>query len=195
MLGSVGMFDTIHLAEPLVCPECGAEARSLQTKEFGAVMEHYRIGSVVSNGPVHTGIVKERLWCSACHDAGCPGESPVWLVIWHTVLAGVEQELAKAEARLAAVDRLDLIGWLDEAQRESARWQRRYRGLFNDVRRWHENLVRPREFTPQDEDDASAEPRRAIARFFDLPDEILNSPDPLGAILAQHEHSDDEAED
>ena len=185
------MFDTIHLKTPLLCPACGADVRSLQTKEFDCIMAHYKIGSLVTASPVLTGIVKETLWCDACHKAGQPTVSPVYLVIWHSVLAGVEQDFAKAEARLAAIDRLDLIGWLDEAQRETARWRRHYHDLHHDVSRWHEHLARAA--TPAR--DADAERPRAFRRLFDLPEEILNAPDPLAAILAANKHADEETED
>ena len=188
------MFDTIHLKTPLICPACGAEVRSLQTKEFDCIMAHYKIGSLVTASPVLTGIVKETLWCDACHKAGQPTESPVYLVIWHSVLAGVEQDLAKAEARLAATDRLDLIAWLDEAQREAARWRRHYHDLHHDVQRWHEHLARPATPAP-DPADPNAERRRAFQRLFDLPEEILTAPDPLGAILAANKHADDKSDD
>lgn len=188
------MFDTIHLKTPLICPGCGAEVRSLQTKEFGQLMAHYRIGSVLAASPVLTGILKESLRCMACHKSRQPSDSPVYVVIWHSVLAGVEQELGKAEARLAAIDRLDLLGWLDEAQRESARWRGHYHGLRHDVQRWHEHLARAAEPEP-DAGDASAERRRGFRRLFDLPEEILAAPDPLAAILAANEHADEEADD
>ena len=188
------MFDTIHLKTPLLCPACGADVRSLQTKEFDCIMAHYKIGSLVTASPVLTGIVKETLWCDACHKAGQPTESPVYLVIWHSVLAGVEQDLAKAEARLCATDRLDLIGWLDEAQRAAARWRRHYHGLYHDVQRWHEHLARAAAPEPE-ATDATAEHRRALHRFSDLPEEILTAPDPLAAILAANKHADDESDD
>ena len=188
------MFDTIHLKTPLLCPACGADVRSLQTKEFDCIMAHYKIGSLVTASPVLTGLVKETLWCDACHKAGQPTESPVYLVIWHSVLAGVEQDLAKAEARLCAIDRLDLIGWLDEAQRAAARWRRNYHALHHDVSRWHEHLARPATPAPE-ATAATAEPRRAFQRFFDLPEEILTTPDPLAAILAANQHADDESDD
>ena len=108
------------------------------------------------------------------------------------MLAGVEQDLAKAEARLAAIDRLDLIGWLDEAQRETARWRRHYHDLHHDVQRWHEHLTRPVAPEPPA---TTAEPRRALQRFFDLPEEILTAPDPLATILAANKHADDESDD
>ncbi len=188
----MGMFDTIHVKTPLLCPTCGAQIGSLQTKEFDSIMAHYKIGSVLTGSAVLTGIVKETLWCDACHKSGQqPSESPVYLVIWHSVLAGVEQDFAKAEARLAATDRLDLIGWLDEAQREAARWRRHYQSLYHDVQRWHEHLARTA--TPQPE--ATSEHHRALQRLFDLPEEILTSPDPLAAILAANKHADDESED
>ena len=113
-------------------------------------------------------------------------------MIWHSLLAGVEQDLAKAEARLAAVDRLDLIAWLDEAQREAARWRRHYHGLYNDISRWHEHLTRPAEPEPAGE---NAERVRAFRRLFGVPEEILTAPDPLAAILARNKHADEEADD
>ena len=191
----MGMFDTIHVKTPLLCPTCAAEIPSLQTKELSDSMSHFKIGSVLRDSPVLTGIVQETLWCSACHETQREQTNPpVYLVIWHSILAGVEQDLAKAEARLAAVDRLDLIAWLDEAQREAARWRRHYRDLHHDVQRWHEHLTRPA--TPEPEATGElAEKRRAFLRFFDLPEEILTAPDPLAAILTANKHADEEAED
>jgi hypothetical protein len=179
------MFDTIHVKTPLICPACGAGVRSLQTKEFDCTMAHFRIGSVLSGSSVMTGIVNETLFCEACYKArresgdkaDPPPEPPIYLVIWHSILAGVEQDLTQAEARLAAVDRLDLIGWLDEAQREAARWRRHYHGLYNDISRWHEHLTRPAASEPEVTDE-NAERRRAFQRLFDLPGEILTAPTP-----------------
>ena len=189
----MGMFDTIHLKKPLICPDCGTKVSSIQTKHFDSCMADFKVGSVLSGSPVLIGIVKETLWCNACHKAGKqPAESPVYLVVWHSLLAGVEQDLAKAEARLAAVDRLDLIAWLDEAQRDAARWARRYHKLFSDVSRWHEHLTRPPEPEPTGPD---AERKRAFRRFFSLPDEILTAADPLAAILAANKQKGDGADD
>ncbi len=178
----MGMFDTIHFKKPLACPSCGAEITSLQTKDFECVLASYHVGSVLRGGAVHSGIIKDRLWCDACNKAGrSPADSPVYLVVWHTVLAGVEQELAQAEGRLAAVDRLDLIAWLDEAQLEADRWHRRFCQLHSDVTRWHEHLAHPPGPTPDDEEGRR---ERSFRRLFSLPDEILNALDPLAAILA-----------
>lgn len=113
----------------------------------------------------------------------------MYLVIWHTVLAGVEQELTQAEARLSAVDRHDLIAWLDEAQLEADRWHRRFCELHSDVTRWHEHLAHPPEPAPADEE---RKRQFAFRRLLSLPDEILNSPDPLAAILAANPIAVDE---
>ncbi|HBJ88038.1 MAG TPA: hypothetical protein DDZ88_30115 [Verrucomicrobiales bacterium] len=189
----MGMFDTIHVKKPLICPACGAEVFSIQTKEFDSCMFHFKIGSVLSGSPVLIGIIKESLWCDACYKAGTkPADSPVYLIVWHSLLAGVEQDFAKAEVRLAAVDRLDLIAWLDEAQREAARWSRNYHKLFSDVSRWHEHLTRPPE---PEATGAEAERHRAFRRLFSLPDEILAAPDPLAAILATNKLVSDDVED
>jgi len=184
----MGMFDTIRLEEPLLCPECGAAHAEIQTHEFDEIMTVYGIGSVVSCASVHSGILKERLWCNDCHKAGKEGSSPVYLVIWHSVLAAVEQDLDRAEARLREVDRLDLIGWLNDAQRRADLWQRRYYSLFGDVRKWQEHLARlarPEPAADGDEDPEATSRRRAFHRFFELPDEILQAPDPLAAILEE----------
>jgi hypothetical protein len=121
-----------------------------------------------------------------------PPEPPLYLVVWHSVLAGVEQDIAKAEARIAAVDRLDLIGWIDEAQRETARWRGNYWKLHNELHRWHEYLARKDEPEPTGE---NPERQRAFRRFFDPPEEILNAPDPIAAILAANTDKNDGTED
>ena len=181
----MGMFDTIQFTTPIKCPVCGAECTSTQTKEFDCVLAEYRVGSLLSGSAVHSGIIKETAWCEACWKEKRESRWDIYLIIWHSVLAGVEDDLAKAEARLASVDRLDLIGWLDEAQRESEQWRHRYWKLFNDITKWRDHLARKDEPEPAGE---GAEKRRAIRRFLDLPDEILNAPDPLAALIAANEY-------
>ena len=182
----MGMFDTIHFKTPLKCPTCGAKCTSTQTKAFDCVLAEYRVGSLLSGSAVLSGIIKESAWCDGCRKAGNHSEWDIYLVVWHSILAGVEEDLGRAEARLASVDRLDLIGWLDEAQRESARWCRGYYKLFSDITRWHEHLAQKNEPDPADE---NAEKRRAFRSLFGLPEEILNSPDPLAAIIAANKHT------
>ncbi len=182
----MGMFDTIIFKVPLKCPACGAECTSTQTKEFDCVLAEYRVGTVISGCAVLSGIIKESAWCEVCRKAKRDSEWGIYLVIWHSVLAGVEVDLAKAEARLASVDRLDLIGWMDEAQREEEQWRRRYYGLFNDITKWHQHLARKDEPEPADED---AKKRRAFRRFLELPEEILSAADPLAALIAANKHT------
>jgi hypothetical protein len=160
-------------------------------------MAVYDIGSVLSSAPVYSGIIQESLWCSACHKAGKKGDSPVFLVVWHSVLVAVEQDLTCAEARFREVDRLDLIGWLNEAQRRADCWQRRYQSLFGDVQKWQEHLADIAEPEPEEAAVEEAEMRRrpgAFRRFFALPDDILHAPDPLAAILEKAEARESESE-
>ena len=181
------MSDTVHVKVPLVCPVCGRKESSHQTHAFENVMATYRIGSVVRGG-VLTGIIHETLWCSECHQAEKDARSPVYLIVWHSILAGVEQDLARAEALLASVDRLDLIGWLDEAQRKEDRWRSRFYGLMNDVQRWHEHLEEQKhpEPIPEGETPEQTQHRLSFRRLWGLPEDILSAPDPLAAIIEKN---------
>ena len=42
-LPHMGLFDTIHLKSPLVCPTCGRQEHDYQTHAFDDVMANYRI--------------------------------------------------------------------------------------------------------------------------------------------------------
>ena len=196
----MGMFDTVILNVPLVCPVCGGKESSHQTHAFEDVMATYRIGSVVRGG-VLTGIIHETFWCSDCYkaeNADKKAESPVYLIVWHSVLVGVEQDLARAEARLASVDRLDLIGWLDEAQRKEDRWRRNFYGLLRDVERWHEHLEEQKnpEPVPEGETLEQTQRRTSLRRLWGLPEEVLSAPDPLAAIIDRNkpDPKDDETD-
>jgi len=72
----MGMFDTIRLKEPLLCPNCGAEHSEIQTHEFGDIMAVYGIGSVLSYSPVHSGIIKRSLEEAKSRETenGCPDD-------------------------------------------------------------------------------------------------------------------------
>lgn len=193
----MGLFDTIHLKTPLLCPACGAEIFDMQTKELGETMSDFRIGSVLTHSPVLSGILKERLWCDACHKAEKPGDSPLYLVIWHSVLAGVEQDPEKAASRLGSVDRLDLIGWLDQAQRRERKWKSRFYHLHSDVRKWREHLAEKDKPVPGEpgESEETKERRRSLRRLWGLEEEILKAPDPLGALIEKHEPKKEDDED
>ena len=177
----MGLFDTIHLDPPLACPVCGATSSDFQTHELGDSLATYRIGSVASMASVLTGIVKDRFWCGACHKAGQRTDAPAYIAIWHSIIVAVELDLAEAERKLAAVDRLSVVGWLDQAQREALQWQRRYYQLYDDVKHWHEHVQSPPDPT-EPEDDR----RKSLRQLFGPPQEILDSPDPLAAILKRN---------
>jgi hypothetical protein len=173
------MFDTIRLETPLVCPGCGREEPTVQTHLFGETLDTYRIGMIVPHCPVLTGILIETFWCSACHNVGMEASPSLYVVIWHSVLVSIEWKREEAERKLAAVDRLDLIEWLDRMQRESATWRRNYHALRSDLSRWHEY---------QGQQKAAPVPiaTSRLSSFF-LPDEaIRNAADPLAAILERH---------
>ena len=175
----MGMFDTIHFEKPIPCPDCGAEISSVQTKDFESLMCNYYVGSLLRGASVLKGIVKEELWCDQCRKAERKLRHPIYLVIWNSILAGIETTEEAAERRLASVDRLDLVGWLDEAQRSSATWQSRFFGLLGDLEKWQTHLEH--QANPQEDDKT-----RRWAPIFKLPDEILQANDPLKALLHQH---------
>jgi hypothetical protein len=175
----MGMFDTINFEKPIPCPECGAKISSLQTKEFENFMGNYYVGSLLRGSSVLNGILKEEIWCDACFEAKRESRHPIYLVIWNSILAGIETSEEAANQRLASVDRLDLVGWLDEAQRSVATWQKHFFGLLGDLEKWQDHLER--QANPQDDDQANR-----WAGIFKLPDEILQAKDPLKALLTQH---------
>lgn len=178
----MGLFDTILLDPPITCPNCG-RTLELQTKHFEPAMISYRIGSIITGSSVLSGILKEDLFCHDCYKAERDHSVDVWLVVWHSILAGVERSEQAAEARLASVDRLDLIRWLDEAQRAERTWRSRFRSLYSDVSRWHEHLEHPERCR-----------ERAFRAFLSLPKEILETPDPLATILAKHHEASEESD-
>jgi len=179
----MGMFDTIHFDRPIACPSCGAELRDVQTKEFDSFMNDYRVGSIVRGSAVLTGIVKDELWCQACCEEKRESRSPLYFVVWHSILAGVEQSEAATELRMSSIDRLDLIGWLDEAQRSSQQWSQRFYRLLSDFEKWHQHVPDTRKTEESSSEDLRVS---GLRNFFRLPDEILNAPDPIAAILESH---------
>ena len=182
----MGMFDTIELETPLACPGCGTSISSLQTHELGDTMAVYRMGARLRGSPFLKGILTERLWCPQCPYVEGKKETIVYLVIWHSILAGVETDFDQAEMRLASIDRLDLIEWLDQAQQSSADWERKFLDLREDIRRWHEHLTRKDEPLVEGETEDQRSRRVRFRNFFTLPEAILSDPDPLGAILKNH---------
>ena len=129
MILRMGMFDTIYLDKAIACKTCGGDVLDFQTKEFDSCMNHYRVGSVLLGSRVLSGVIKDEAYCRACSDAKRHAWTDVYLVVWHTILAGVETEESKAQARLASVDRLDLVQWIAEAEKKEQQWRMRFYSL------------------------------------------------------------------
>ncbi len=184
----MGIFDTLILDPPLVCPRCGKVHESMQTKLLDSSMSIYRTGMIVPGCPVHSGILKDYMWC-------CPTEQDenggldVWLIIWHGIFAGSALDAESAESRLASIDRLDLLHWLDRMQQDALEWKRRYHALHRDLSDWVEYRdLPPDEKSPPDEtsEDKTARFRRSLF-LIRLPEEIRDDPDPLRRILEKND--------
>ena len=180
----MGMFDTIYLDKAIACKTCGADILDFQTKEFDNCLNHYRIGSVLAGSRVLLGVIKDEAYCQACSDAKRHAWTDVYLVVWHTILAGVETEEIKAQSRLASVDRLDLVQWIAEAQKKEEQWQRRFFALHNELRRWHEYVEEQKK--PQEPESESNKRLRVLRSIWSPSEEIKTAADPIGKILELH---------
>jgi hypothetical protein len=192
MILRMGMFDTIFLDKAIGCKTCGADILDFQTKEFDSCMNHYRVGSVLLGSRVLSGVIKDEAYCRACSDAKRHAWTDVYLVVWHTILAGVETEESKAQARLASVDRLDLVQWIAEAQKKEEQWQRRFYSLHNELRRWHEYVEEQKK--PQEPESESNKRLRVLRSIWKPSEEITTAADPIGKILELHAPKKNEEE-
>jgi hypothetical protein len=184
MILGMGMFDTIYLDKAIACKTCGGDVLDFQTKEFDSCMNHYRVGSVLLGSRVLSGVIKDEAYCRACSDAKRHAWTDVYLVVWHTILAGVETEESKAQARLASVDRLDLVQWIAEAQKNEQQWRRRFYSLHNELRRWHEYVEEQKK--PQEPESESNKRLRVLRSIWSPSEEIKTAADPIGKILELH---------
>lgn len=168
----MGLFDTFLFDTPVPCGHCGAEITSVQSKRFDCALDTYHSGDLVRDRALLLGIVQEDCFCDACKcgDAG----TEVYIVIWHGVYAGAYPNRAEAEYRLASVDRLDLIHWLDRQQQSRDYWRRRYRALYADMEAW------------QRYSDADDKQDFLASRFGTMHSglvEYLKDKDPFGALV------------
>ena len=180
----MGMFDTIYLDKAIACKTCSANILDFQTKEFDSCMNHYRIGSVLSGSRILSGVIKDEAYCQACSDAKRHVWTDVYLVVWHAILAGVETDESKAHARLASVDRLDLVEWIAEAQKKEDQWQRRFFSLHHELRQWHDYVENQKK--PQEPETDGKKTLRTLGSFWGPSEEIITSLDPIGKILELH---------
>lgn len=192
----MGLFDTLLLEPVFICPRCGKEHASLQTKLFDSSMRQFRVGMLVTGSPVHTGIIKESIWC-------CPGSRlladgrtddslELWLIVWHHIFAGYALDADTARQKMNSIDRLDLLGWLDRMQQERLEWKSRYSALHHDLRQYLEYRDLSAEEkagldSVSDSDDAKSIKRSINRISLGLMDkEIINSNDPLKMICSKH---------
>jgi uncharacterized protein YbaR (Trm112 family) len=170
----MGLFDTVVFPAPVACPGCGTPLASVQSKELGQGLATYRVGDVVAECPIVTGILEQMLWCDACHAM----DHKVYVTIWHSLLTGVYLDGTEAEARLLAVDRADILNHLVVHQRERWRLRRNLGTLLSLLEAYVGYLAA---------DDKAAflgAPLGGIGRW-ELKDH-LGEKDPLASIVAKY---------
>ena len=116
----------------------------------------------------------------------------MYLVVWHTIIAGVETEESTAQTRLASVDRLDLVQWIAEAQKKEEQWQRRFFSLHHELRRWHEYVEDQKK--PQEPESDDNKLGRTLRSIWKPSEEITTAADPIGKILELHAPNKNEEE-
>jgi hypothetical protein len=186
----MGLFDTIFFEEPKICSSCGAKIDSVQTKAFDPALLEYRVGDVVSGSPLLSGVIREDLFCNGCNTM----TQAVYLAIWHTLLVGVYDTEEEAEARITKVDRAELLDYIARHQKQSWTWHNRFSRLFGDLRNLYDYQ---HELEEEGEIAANTETVGKIRnlRFFRIK-EILDTKDPLAALIEAHrpENPEDETE-
>ena len=184
----MGMFDTLILDPPLVCPRCAKVHGSMQTKSFDSTLSVYRPGMIIPGCPVHSGILKDHTWCCET-ETEKNEELSVWLILWHGIFAGYALDAESAELRLAKLDRLDLLGWLDRMQKRAEKWEARYHSLYRDLSNWIEYRdldTEEKALVDKKPGEGKAKKFRTRLLFIHLPEEIRNDPDPLRRILERN---------
>lgn len=129
----MGIYDTLILEPPLLCPRCGVAHGSIQTKLLDSSMSTYRAGMLVPGCPVHSGILKENEWCCPKSEGSEDSSLDVWIIIWHGIYAGHAMDPESAQRRLDGLDRLDLLAWLDAMQKTADEWRNCYHALRADL--------------------------------------------------------------
>ena len=131
------MFDTIAFPARIACRECGHSIASTQTKQFGCILDTYRVGEVIPHSPIVLGVLEEELCCETCRRF----DQKVYLTLWHSLLIAVCQERAEAEHRLASVDRAEILGHLIAHQAEERRLRKLLHGLLNTLHSYADYLA------------------------------------------------------
>ena len=133
----MGMFDTILFDQPILCPKCGAEITSDQTKAFECTLDEYRIGDCIAHAE-EIRVVRDELFCGQCKKFT---EQHYYLVVYRGILAGIEEDLESAERRLRTFGFETLILWYHDlyAKLQQALGDtHRAGGFMSEVCEWFE---------------------------------------------------------
>ncbi len=103
----MGMFDTIVFDKAYICPQCGGEIASIQTKTFEQTLGNFRVKDCISHAE-DIRIVKEELFCHKCtHFSG----QYVYLAVVRGILVGVANTLQAARSMLDDLNLEKMILW------------------------------------------------------------------------------------
>ena len=131
----MGMFDTVHFAEPVACAICQAPIPSTQTKAFDSTLDDYRIGDCIGHAE-EIRVVREDLFCDACH---AYNKQFVYLVVYRGILIDIALDLPAAEPQLHSFSFERLLLWYHDqyAKRISERRDRlAVERFLHDLVRW-----------------------------------------------------------
>ena len=168
----MGMFDTFVTKNTFICPDCGTEINSIQTKEFDKSLYIYHPGDIIRGRGIRNGIVSETLFCDKCRGPENDDDKAIYILIWNSIFVDLFKTEAEAEERLKSTDRLSLIEWLDKAQAERDLWHRRFNKLYFEI-------------SSLNDYEKSGDKKAYLSKKIILPhiEEILENDDPLDAIL------------
>ena len=171
----MGMYDTFVTRSAFICPDCGAEFNSIQTKEFDKSLNIYHPGDIIRGRGIRNGIVRETLFCDKCRGPKNDDDKSIYILIWNMIYVDLFKTEAEAEEQLKSIDRLSLLEWLDKAQIERDLWHRRFNNLYYEISTLNEY---------EQAEDKEAYLSNAVMIHSEK--EILENDNPLFAILEKH---------
>ena len=173
----MGMFDTIHLPQPVICTTCQAQIRSTQTKAFDPLQNDFYLGDCIGHAE-EIRIVREGLYCDACR---AYDQQFIYLVVYRGILVDCVADLETAETQLRSFSFERLILWyhdLSAKRDDERREQQALSGFLHDLVRWFDdkyNQMSPEEkekqcwFTFHNRDilETAADPLAAIRAYLE----------------------------
>lgn len=166
----MGIFDTVFMAPPRRCRNCGSEIDQVQTKAFEPGLREYSIGDVITGTPLVSGVIREDLYCPSCNQT----PQRVYFAVWHSLLVGICDTPDDAEERIRNVDRAELLDYLAEHQQQALQWHDRFSRLYGELQNLHDYQQRS-----SLESETSG---RDSPKFFRIR-EFVDSEDPLGSLI------------